>query len=68
MEELSQERRERSEEWWAKYNAYLISPEWLAKLERVLWRDNYFCQSCLEERARQVHHKTYERIFNETCV
>jgi 5-methylcytosine-specific restriction endonuclease McrA len=47
-----------------EYKAYLKSPEWKAKRKQVLKRDNYICQEC-GDRAWQVHHKTYKRIFNE---
>lgn len=52
-------------EWWKKYNAYLRSPTWISKRDRVLERDNYLCQACLKRRATQVHHITYRHVFNE---
>jgi 5-methylcytosine-specific restriction endonuclease McrA len=51
--------------WWAKYNAYLQSPQWRAKRLKVLERDNYWCKACNEAEAVQVHHKTYEHVFDE---
>lgn len=48
-----------------KYHAYLQSPEWRAKRLKVLQRDNFICQGCLTEPATQVHHTTYEHIFDE---
>lgn len=47
------------------YKRYLDSPEWRVKAEKVLARDKYLCQSCLERTATQVHHLTYRHIFNE---
>jgi 5-methylcytosine-specific restriction endonuclease McrA len=47
-----------------RYQEYLKSDKWKAKRLRVLQRDNFICQKC-GDRAWQVHHKTYERIFNE---
>lgn len=48
-----------------KYEAYLKTPEWQAKREKVLKRANGVCQGCLERNATQVHHCTYDHIFEE---
>ena len=47
------------------YYEYLQGQKWHAKRYRVLSRDGYKCQACLERKATQVHHLTYDRIFNE---
>jgi len=48
------------------YNeVYLNSAEWKDKRIRVLNRDKYICQGCLSNKATQVHHLTYERIYKE---
>lgn len=47
------------------YPAYLETEEWKTKRELVFKRDNYKCQSCLKNRADQVHHLNYKNIFNE---
>lgn len=52
-------------EWWDRYTAYLNSPEWQVRRKKVLARDNYLCQACLERKATQAHHLTYEHVFNE---
>lgn len=44
---------------------YLQSPEWKAKRELVLKRDNNLCQHCLRRPATQVHHLSYEGVPNE---
>ena len=49
---------EKKENFWDDYNEYLKTNQWLEKREIVLKRDNYLCQSCLKEKATQVHHKT----------
>lgn len=49
----------------SKYRAYLMSPEWKRKRLMVLKRDNNTCQSCLSRRAIDVHHLTYDHIYNE---
>lgn len=59
------QKHERSSEWWARYSAYLETPQWKEKRARVLERDGYVCQACLRREATQAHHLTYERVFNE---
>jgi hypothetical protein len=51
--------------WQARYNIYLNSTRWKVKRKKILRRDNYLCQSCLKEKATQVHHLTYARAGNE---
>lgn len=58
-------RQAEREQWWDEYDAYIQSPEWHEKRERVLARDRFLCQGCLEHQAVHVHHMTYERLFNE---
>lgn len=48
-----------------KYDAYLKSPEWQARRAKVMGRANGLCEGCLERKATQVHHQTYEHIFEE---
>jgi len=48
-----------------KYHAYLKTKDWFSKRIKVLKRDNFICQACLENKATQVHHLTYDRVFNE---
>lgn len=45
--------------WKAQYRRYLRSPEWRALKERVLRRDGYMCQCCLNAPAVEVHHESY---------
>lgn len=54
-----------NQEWWERYNRYLQTPEWRAKRERVLERDDHLCQACLKREATQAHHLTYKRVFSE---
>ena len=49
-----------SNTWWEDYSKYLDSEEWKDIREKVLERDNYTCQGCLDAAAEQVHHKTYD--------
>jgi len=58
-------RRRRDAVWWARYNAYLQSPEWRAKRDAVFDRELGVCQSCRKHAATQVHHLTYDHVFHE---
>jgi len=48
-----------------KYKAYLESPEWFAKREEILKRDNYECRECGSPNLLQVHHLNYNNLFDE---
>jgi hypothetical protein len=65
------ERRERTrrtdEEWWNKYNAYLLTPEWQARRMLVYKRAGDVCEGCRERRATEIHHLTYRHVTNEFC-
>lgn len=50
---------------YAKYVEYLKSIEWKNKREKVLVRDKYECQECKTKPAEEVHHKTYNNLYNE---
>lgn len=47
------------------YEEYLRSAEWAEKRELVLTRDGGRCQACYQASATEVHHLTYDRIFEE---
>lgn len=49
----------------ATYLDYLESPEWATIRRKVLKRDGYLCQGCLEKPGTIVHHLTYKRQGNE---
>lgn len=49
----------------ALYREYLWSPEWQAKKRDALERAGWRCQLCNSPEDLDVHHRTYERIFNE---
>ena len=46
-------------------DAYYLSNEWEIRRKLVLNRDKYICQSCLSNKATQVHHLTYKHFKNE---
>ena len=52
-------------EGYADYQDYLRTDAWIKKRRIVLERDSSVCQSCLEAKAIEVHHLTYDRIFEE---
>lgn len=66
LNQLQKSARDReSEAWWKDYNAYLDSPKWAEKRQRVLERDNYLCQACRTRKATQVHHLSYKHVKRE---
>ena len=48
------------------YRAYLRSPEWQELRKAALKRAGGRCQVCNNPERLEVHHRTYERIFEET--
>lgn len=48
-----------------QYQDYLNSDIWKQKRLKVLNRAKFVCERCKKEQATQIHHKTYEHIFNE---
>lgn len=50
---------------YAKYREYLNSDIWKLKRKGVLIRDENLCQECKIKPAEEVHHKTYENLYNE---
>jgi 5-methylcytosine-specific restriction endonuclease McrA len=63
--QYSQERQQKTAEWFAWYSEYLQTPKWAEKRDRVLRRDFHLCQACLRRKATVVHHKTYAHVFDE---
>lgn len=48
-----------------KYSAYLKSEKWAEKRKLVLDRAGGICEGCLTARATQVHHLSYQHVFDE---
>lgn len=48
------------EAWHVRYREYLSSDDWKKTRAKVLQRSGYKCEACLESRATQVHHTSYE--------
>ena len=49
----------------AQYEDYLNSTVWKNKRRAVMDRCKKICERCGKFRVDEVHHLTYERIFNE---
>jgi 5-methylcytosine-specific restriction endonuclease McrA len=49
----------------AEYQYYLQSDQWKTKRRKILQRAGYRCELCRKAKPLQIHHLTYERIFNE---
>lgn len=49
----------------SNYRVYLQSDEWQELREMALERAGYRCQICSSTDGLQVHHRTYENIFEE---
>ena len=49
---------------YGQYKAYLRSNQWKGKRQLALDRDKC-CQYCSSTEHLQVHHKTYDNLFNE---
>lgn len=47
------------------YDDYLASDKWREKRQRVLQRDGFKCFACGSDVDLNVHHLTYERIYQE---
>lgn len=65
IKEYNEKREQRKNEFFREYSEYLNSNKWRLKREKVLERDKYLCQACLTRKATQVHHISYEFIYNE---
>jgi 5-methylcytosine-specific restriction endonuclease McrA len=48
-----------------KYIDYLSSQKWKRKRDEVLIRDNDLCQECKLKPAIEIHHITYENLYDE---
>ncbi len=48
-----------------KYSEYLLSDPWKGRRIKALHIANHQCAACSSSESLQVHHLTYERLFNE---
>lgn len=49
------------------YHEYLLSEEWAETRQRALERAMFRCQSCGSRDRLQAHHRTYERVGEESA-
>jgi hypothetical protein len=64
-EYINVKRQNQIDNWRLQHAEYLQTNQWKTIRLKVLKRDNYLCQGCLEKPATEVHHKTYENWQNE---
>lgn len=67
-EEIHAKRQQWEEEFperHAKYVDYLKTPDWKAKRELVIDRENGLCQGCRSSPISEIHHATYKTLGNE---
>ena len=57
--------QEDRKEWFEGYSEYLKSDKWKIKRAKVLERDNNICKACETNKATQVHHLSYQFVFDE---
>lgn len=48
-----------------KYDDYLKSEEWIEKRDAALEAAGHRCQLCNSKNSLNVHHRTYENVYNE---
>lgn len=60
-----EQEQQQSVEYTQRYHRYLETPAWKAKRDRVMRRAGGTCEACGVARATEVHHLTYERVFEE---
>lgn len=66
-EQIEREDREsEKDEHRKKYYDYINSEEWKIKRAQVIERDGGRCRACLSNKYLNIHHLTYDRVFNES--
>ena len=56
---------EKGNGFYSEYKKYISSPEWRKKRVIILKRDNNMCVMCGSKENLNVHHLTYERLYEE---
>lgn len=65
---VHKQRKKKKEAWKRKYLDYLRSDEWAKIRVEMLTKFNFTCNRCGDKKHRSqlhVHHKNYDRLFNE---
>jgi hypothetical protein len=65
QQDKEDEREHNRIKWFEEHNEYLQTDQWKAIRLKVLKRDNFLCQGCLEAPATEVHHLSYTHWKNE---
>lgn len=60
-----EQREEANRRWWRQYNGYLETPEWARRRAKVFERAGRLCEACRDAPATEVHHLTYDHVFDE---
>ena len=61
--EYLRKREQQSNAWWDNYERYMDSEDWKKRRAKVLQRDQFTCQACLNREADQVHHISYKHGY-----
>jgi hypothetical protein len=64
-ERALEKRLQSAVEYSERYQDYLRSPQWKRKTAAIMERAGGKCEGCLSCDAEEVHHTTYEHVFNE---
>jgi hypothetical protein len=67
IEIINKERIEIKKEFQNKHSEYIKTNQWKKLAIKILNRDKFICQGCLENKATEVHHKTYKNLTQEFC-
>ena len=51
--------------WWERYNAYLLTEQWLKLSLRIKRRADFICEWCHVKPVAHTHHLTYDRCGEE---
>jgi len=68
LKDLKRTNQPTSNDWKARYHKYLASEEWQQIRTKVLLRSSGACEACGVKPAKEVHHRTYERVGCESLL
>lgn len=61
----AKKQRDKDTDWHRDHSAYLKTPEWMARRDKVIRRAGGLCEGCGDKPATQAHHRTYDHWQNE---
>ena len=53
--------------WKKNYNSYLCSKHWKKRRKEIIEQHWDYCSNCFSRHDIQVHHLTYENVWEEKC-